>query len=614
MSMAAFGSFLGGLSQGQQQQQAQKERAQYLAMLQQRQKATDDDKASSAEAEARVDLDAAKGNQSQAASQNFDSDPDAPVATDNFHGLPAPGGGPGPMPGKPPQGAGPQPPMPGAPPGTAPPQGQPVPPPQGGQPPMPGQPSVPMQMQQPGARPMPPQGQPQRPMPGQPMPQQAQQPQPGQARPGMPPQGAPQPQPGGQPPQGQQPPQGGQQPPQPQTPQAVMANLQQLQTQMQQPMAQKILSDPGVKSAHDATDRFVQGLQKDGVGFGPGQRKPNAVEMKELQLLHSRTELAATKAAKDVTSNEKDQVALGGHIATMVLSEARLTQQAKQFQQAEAGREDRSERAHSGGGASGGTADDFNSMTDAAKKQLVTEYNQFGPNALPWARSRGGSAAIKAFDEYRSGQGGDSRGAVSGAYKSDQGSLSTQTKAADTAHQRYDSMDKQMTLLEKLADKYGLPDNMPMTALKGYIDKKGGKEAGADRAALDVAYSTVQRDYGKLADGGSGAAAAHVDSLKNASDVLSRDFTRKELHSAVGTMRTDGKIVTDSYDDGIAAIKKRMGAGAGPAGAGTGSASGHVVSPSEFKNQYQDYTSKGGTKSEAEFKAYIESHGSKVGG
>lgn len=442
MGMANFGAFMGGLSQGQQQAAQQAERKQYLQMLLARQQKTDQDKTDDQEAQARTDLALLGGSGAGSKNSNLFADPGqlTPATGDSDpnddgvdgdggsaaspQGLQIPGAGPmvpgmapGALPGGAPPMGTPQPPMPGAPPGTAPPQGQPVPPPggnpnappQGAQAPPPGQGSVPANRMMP--RPMPPQAggaPPQQMMPGQrPMPGQ-----PGQ----QPPQGGPQRPPQGQPPQGQPgqpqrppggpqgaPPQGAQSPtglPQPQSPEQAVQQMQVLQQRLATPMAQKIVNDPEVKAAHDATTDFVAQLKKDNVGFGPGMRKPNAVEQKELALLHSATDLAATKAAKQVSSDEKEQVTISGHIASTLSAidyrKAMIDQSQQRNDTARTRAENPPARGGGAGGAGGGTAVERNSeyatkaFGDESGDSKVVDVN----NALQGGQKAFGTSAI----------------------------------------------------------------------------------------------------------------------------------------------------------------------------------------------------------------------------
>jgi hypothetical protein len=328
MSMADFGSFLGGISQGQQAKQAQAERAQYLLMLEKRQKAADDDRATSQEA---------------AFDNAFASDPSTPTANDPFGGELAPGGGPGPMPARP-------------------------------QTPQPGQASVPMQQMQPGAGPMPgaPGGPPQPamrppvngnangnapPQPARPMPPQQ-----------MPPQGQQMP-PGGAPPM--QPPQGQPAPPQtPQTPQDGYAHarkvLEDAQAKLSTPVAQRVLDDPQVKKDTEAYHAYINELKAQGIG--PGKGKPTPLQQKRLVLLHDQLGLSAASAAKHLGADDKAQMEFGVHIANTFVQEQTAKNLLQRTQDTNASRE----RAASARGA-GKDAPDYEDLDDE-KKSIVEGY------------------------------------------------------------------------------------------------------------------------------------------------------------------------------------------------------------------------------------------------
>jgi hypothetical protein len=547
MSVAALGALLGGYQQGQQNAEAQRERAAYLLSLQQRQARLDanEDAAQEAKAGAAFDL-----------GDKLTFSNDQPAGTDGSTlGTDGEGGGPvsrvfganaAPLtgPGAPTRPA-PQPPMgggpggaPAMPPGTA---------------SMPAQP--PQQMAMPGATPMLQQG---RPMPPPQMQRPPVQPmmqgQPGGPGAAPPMAQARQPQPG-PPPQAQQ---------APQTPQdgfqQAIKTLNDANQRLSTPEAQAVLQDPDVQDVRKRYHAYVEKLRADGVDpTGQTGRKPDLVEMNRLQIYQSELGASMASASKHLGDDRKQQWEYASGLSKVYAQQQVAQLRTQNVQDQIQGRKDAAAiRASGAGGAAGNPGSDFNSWSPEQKAQLVREYNQFGPAALPWARSmKGGSQQIEAFDKYRFG-GGDApkgnRAEDTADMKANQASLTNVTKAADTANQRYKALDSNISLALSQAQKYGLggatPINEVLNRLRGTTDPNA--------KAFLSAIATVQREYGKLADGGSGAAAAHVESLKQAGDILNSNFTLPQLQAVAATLKKDGQNVLDSYADQIKTIKGRQ--------------------------------------------------------
>lgn len=556
MSVAALGSLLGGYEQGQERAQSQKERAQYLLMLQQRQKRSDDaaDAAQTAGAAEDFDMGSSFSTDQPAGTSGSTlgtdgeaGDPVTRVFGANAAPLTGPGAPQRPTP-PPPMGGGPGG-APAMPPGTA---------------SMPSQP--PQQMAMPGATPMPGPGGP--PPGGMPPPQQMPQ-RPGMQPGQMPPQ-RPQPmqagQPGGPPP-GQRPsgPQPGQPPQAPQAQQPAVNGFEQAlttikdtQAKLAVPEAQQVLQDPDVQDVRKRYHAYVEKLRADGVDpSGQTGRKPDQVEMARLKILHGELSVAMVSASKHISDDRKVQWEAGHALADVYARKEAAEQAMKRVEAQQAGATERKGMGGGGGGGAGGGAPvgDFNSWTDEQKQGLKKEYEQFGPNALPWARSmKGGSQQIEAFDKWRLGEGGKGRGSGTADYKADTKALGNMQQTADVQQQRYSTLDKNVDLMLKNAQKYGLkgstPINTVVNALRGTTD--------VDAKAFLAAIATVQREYGKLADGGSGAAAAHVESLKNAGETIGSNFTYDQLQAVAKTLKADGKNVIDSYAEQLSKIKGRI--------------------------------------------------------
>lgn len=494
MSIANFGSFLGGMAQGQQAAENQRERAAYLLMLQKKQKDEDEDKQTSRQALFDTEMASGMGSTvgTDAAPKSF---------TDVF------GAGATPMPQQPPQ--------------------QPQP-----QTPQPGQPSQPMM--QPGARPMP---QPAMQPGAQPMPQQG---------PAVPPQQPPQAAPGVQ---AQQPPQA------PQTPQSGYAKAQQIYSDMAErmktPEAQEVAKDPKVQKAQSDYHAYIKELQA--AGITPGGQKPDLVQMKRLSLLHDQLEVASAEAAKHVGADRKAALDWGKGYAEIFVKQEAAKQAMDRVNRQQEGADKRAGmRAERAGGGGGGAAS-FGEMSQDALRNLAEDYQRLGPSVLPWSRSRNQGGDIVKFQNWMADNGYGASAGNRADYKADTKSLGNVTQQADVARKSYGALDSNVELMLSLAKEYGLKANQPMNSIVNKLRQMNDPRA----TNFELALNTVQREYAKLAEGGSGAAAAHVSSIENASKQLGANFTYEQLQGAAKTLKQDGKNILDAWDKQVQDVKGR---------------------------------------------------------
>jgi len=317
MSVANFGAFLGGLTQGQQNAENQRERAAYLAMIQKRQKDADDD--------AQAGKDALFAN--IFGSDNMPAPVVQPPTTQPQAAQP----GPAPQPGQASVPAGP-PPGAGAP---------------------------PQQMMMPGATPMGPQG---GPPPGVGM------------LPPSPyagagnPMAAPKP---AAPPVPQQTGDGYEQ---------AKSTLAQIKEFLDTPEAAQIAKDPALKEAQQRMHSYIEQLRKAGIDpSNPAAAKPDPIQQKRLQLLHEDVGLAAAAAAKHVSADRTAQMKWGQEFANVLVHQENARQAMKRVEAQQAGATERAGMKGSGSGKTDAPAyDDLTPDKRTYVESLISAFQRTG--------------------------------------------------------------------------------------------------------------------------------------------------------------------------------------------------------------------------------------------
>ena len=341
--------------------------------------------------------------------------------------------------------------------------------------------------------------------------------------------------------------------------------LDQVNKNLQTPVAQRIAADPSVKKAQDNLQKYVDKLRAQGIDPSqPGGKQPSLAEHYAMQNLHLTAENAASAAAKNLGADESNAVKLGADYIKAIAQKNVWEYRAQMM----------ATRGQGGGGGRNSVAPGtgFDDMSDAAKKSLVVQYQKFGPNALPWSRSRNQGGEIAKFQDYMAAQGttGGDLAVGRAGFKADTASLQNVQKQADQMERSYNTLHDNMDYMLKVAKDYGLQGNQPVNMLVNKVRMARGDEAAAQ---LVGAISSVQREYGRVSEGSTGAGATTATSLKNAEAVLHGDFTLAQFEGAAKTMKNDGSNVIKYYKQQVSDIQGRI------RGGKTGGA-GNIVSKS----------------------------------
>lgn len=555
MGVAALGSYLGGISQGQQQAEEQRQRAQYLAMLQKKATDADYDKQSSADA----------------VFANSMSDV-APAPSPGTASMPKNMAMPGAQP------------MPGA--GGPPPQGQTAyagttPVPQG-----------------------PPQGAPQQPQPQVPQQNpQVQSPQPS-AAPQTP---APQPQAGpAAPPAGDG------------FDQAAKI-LQQTQAALATPAAQKIAEDPKVQHATEQYHAYVKELKDAGFDpTKPGSKKPDLVQMKRLQLLHDQLGLAAADASKHVSEDRKTQYEFGTKYADLFAKQeaAKLRLQGTQETnrtRIQAAGITAGARAASGGGR-GNAAEMPYDQLSAERRAVVDgyiDYAQAHNGKFPTGTGYNDPLKQTATAEMQR-RGITAQGTVdtNASNQADTRGVNIATQKLAVLEPSYSAFEKNFDQLEKTAKTYGLQGNQPLNTIINTIRQKAGVEQAS---AFEAAVRTVQTEYGKIMNGSTGAAGASVAALKKAGDSISENMTLGQLQAVRKVLETDGKNVLDGFRAQQKKLSNDMRSRNKPGASGGAASKGGVYLAPNGKTYTRDQINDAANAANEDPEAFAASRGLKIG-
>lgn len=519
MSIANFGSFVGGLAQGQQAAEAQRERAQYLLMLQKRQKDADEETSST--------RDALFANNFEAGSGSDPSTLFGPNALPMAQQAPAPSPGQASVPGA-------QPLPPGAPQAQgayAPPKPMPV---------VAPQPQAPVPQQAgPGA----PQGGPPQGPPGaQPMPQ--------------PPQAQPMPQP---------PPAGLQQPPGNGFAQAEAA-LAQVQAALSTPEAQQVAQDSKVQAASKRYHDYIESLKSDGIV--PGGKRPDLVQMKRLQLLHDDLGLAAADASKHISADRKVQYELGTKFADLYAKKQASENVLKSREDATAQR-GAAAAARAGGGAGGGEA-------DPARVNFLVDY--FKTNGTFPSRTAVNDPARREAERVLGGASGaaaegQSNKALNVANAASVKGLTQRLGVINETASQLDGLEPQIIdVAQRVAKLPGMSQSTSLNKLAmGAQQNFAGNPDAQKLVTLLQAWKT---GYGRLITQNTGAGGTPVFALHKSDEVANGNMPVSQLKATFEAAQAERKLGHEAMQKEIdrqskqTADRGKSGGSAAPAASG----------------------------------------------